>query len=289
MIVLLVAALVLGRNGVLLALLLAGAPRMLLIRPSPNERARDRVRSNGSGGFTVVELVLVIALVAVLVSLTLPTLAGVRSRARETVSLSNLRSHGSAFAMYASDWDDVWPYITDPDATSNSFLIPGEGVVSISYFGVYAYWTLGLYADYYGGDWSSPTFNVPGSETQGPISSYWYGSVFLTRPDYWRTLTRRDDRSQWSPTRVDEVLYPSDKGLLLEQTSRPVAFFNPNAGANAYRRIGLVDASATSISESQLRQPIANGTGITPGAPNGGLVRGMPVLHTVDGVRGRDR
>ncbi len=65
-------------------------------------------------GFTLVELLVVIAIIALLAALLFPVFAQVRGKARATVCLSNLRQAGNAFAMYAQDYDGLYPYAVDP-------------------------------------------------------------------------------------------------------------------------------------------------------------------------------
>lgn len=55
-------------------------------------------------GFTLLELVLVIAIVVVLVALLLPAFAAARKQARMATCTSNLRQLGMAFNMYAADY-----------------------------------------------------------------------------------------------------------------------------------------------------------------------------------------
>lgn len=59
------------------------------------------------GAFTLVELLVVVAVVAVLAGLLLPALARAKARARGTVCLGNLRQVGVACALYRGDHRDL--------------------------------------------------------------------------------------------------------------------------------------------------------------------------------------
>ncbi|HLJ57201.1 MAG TPA: type II secretion system protein [Chthonomonadaceae bacterium] len=65
-------------------------------------------------GFTLVELLVVIGIIALVAAMVFPVLAAVRGKARETACLSNMRQHGLAFGMYAQDYDGYYPYAVDP-------------------------------------------------------------------------------------------------------------------------------------------------------------------------------
>lgn len=92
------------------------------------QRERDAARSltlgarRGSArrarrGFTLIEILVSISVVAVLVSLTLPGLARAREGAKQVQALSNIRTVGSSFAQYTDQ------YKTYP------FLVPGRAPV----------------------------------------------------------------------------------------------------------------------------------------------------------------
>lgn len=61
------------------------------------------------GGFTVVDVLVSIAVIAVLISILMPSLSLVRETTRRLVCASNVRQHGLGLAMYAEDYQGVLP------------------------------------------------------------------------------------------------------------------------------------------------------------------------------------
>ncbi len=64
-------------------------------------------------GFTLIELMMVISILAILASLLFPVFAQAREKARQTSCASNLRQLGMSVAMYAQDYDDRYPIGSD--------------------------------------------------------------------------------------------------------------------------------------------------------------------------------
>jgi prepilin-type N-terminal cleavage/methylation domain-containing protein len=62
------------------------------------------------GGFTLVELLVVIGIIALLISILIPVLGRARDQANRVACLSNIRQIGIAFRMYASENKDWCPW-----------------------------------------------------------------------------------------------------------------------------------------------------------------------------------
>lgn len=77
---------------------------MMRAKLSPGRLATAR-----KPGFTLMELLVVMAIIALLASLLLPALSGAKQRALRTGCVSNLRQVYLAMAMYAQDHDDSMP------------------------------------------------------------------------------------------------------------------------------------------------------------------------------------
>ena len=65
--------------------------------------------------FTLIELLVVVAIIAILVSMLIPSLAKARNSARKAVCTSNLKQTSLRLAMYADDNEDTYPQSKNGD------------------------------------------------------------------------------------------------------------------------------------------------------------------------------
>jgi prepilin-type processing-associated H-X9-DG protein len=61
--------------------------------------------------FTLIELLLVVTIITILAGLFLPSLVGIRNKAKEMGCSSNLKQNGMAMASYAGDYNNFLPFL----------------------------------------------------------------------------------------------------------------------------------------------------------------------------------
>ncbi len=212
------ARVVLARNFILAGLLGAS-----LWAPKSDRKQKVQLRgphSPACRGFTLVESLLVVLLIGVLVGLFSPSLLRVRDSAKEIKSVFNLRSHATVLSMYASDFGDSFPRLTEAGATYNIIRCESAGLaLEIHYFEAYLYWNISLADQYYDGAWNSSAFRTPWDPAGGGLAtSYHTACSFVADPSYFNRMSRKPPPSQLRTVRFSEVIFPNMKGVLTAYT-----------------------------------------------------------------------
>jgi len=196
--------------------------------PSP-----QKGRWGDGEGFSLAELLVVMAAISVLAALLHPLLSKARETARKAVCQSNLRQIGLAFGLYLSDWDEFYPCNGDP----NLWMGRNWRVVIQPYVGGQE-----IESKPFGHEKPlkvrhSEIFLCP-SDTVAPVrwerTSYGYSACFYHRPEDINSLAGAlsgSNCSNWAgiigaisslpcvPQQESSVKFPSRKGLCAEWLS----------------------------------------------------------------------
>ena len=128
------------------------------------------MRRNNRDAFTLMELLVVMAIIAILAALLLPALSLVKSFARSASCKSRLHQMGVALQMYVHEHKNLYPYYLGPAGPSYGEAV-GKGKAATGL----VYWSSKLFP-YYSLNWTNPAFHCPGYS--GKISGqYDPGSV----------------------------------------------------------------------------------------------------------------
>lgn len=238
-------------------------------------------------GFTLVETLLVVALIGILVSLPLPSLGRVKASVQDAVSLSNMRSHAQVLAAYAGDWSDYVPAITHPRATLSVIRGGGE-VYTVPYFHAAYLWNVALADAYYDGQARHRSFEHPGfRQVETTFNSYLLTASYMADPGYWNAQTRLSDGSQLGHSRLSHTVLASQKVVLTEWHPRfGLPLVRSDEHADQLMGFAFADGSAGRSGPDDLLRPYPLGDG---GGQPGFLPIGVYGMHTPDGWRGRDR
>jgi prepilin-type N-terminal cleavage/methylation domain-containing protein len=79
----------------------------------------NRKTKKGESGFTLIELMIVVAIIGILAAIAIPRFAQMLEKAREGSTKGNIGALKSAVSIYYGDWEGVWP--TDLSVVGFSF------------------------------------------------------------------------------------------------------------------------------------------------------------------------
>ncbi len=175
--------------------------------------------------FTIIETLVVIAVLLVLVSLSASALARAREGADRALSLSKLRDLANRFGVYYSEFRDSFPYSTRDTGHPLPFGAVGDAF-SFGHFQIDIHWPLLMpdlmaaahapaapYLAPKATKRNPPNFNRPGSRPLWTTSCYQYGLSFVADPAVWVAGTVPSD-TLLRAVKVHEAVFPARKVLL---------------------------------------------------------------------------
>lgn len=244
-------------------------------------------------GFTLVELLVVMAILAILSALLLPVLAQAREKARQTACASNLRQLAMAFLMYTSDYDGMYP------CSQNSYFWMGRywmpvvdpyvknsqiyGCLSDPRAGQFNYTSFAYSQCFYhtpaqidSGDWDGPFYLADPFPASDPVIP----GVNVTNPVTYQTSTL-------APAAQTEaqVAYPANKVMLLEWTSNHQAPLRRGWDLTGPHNAAFADGHVKLVRMEQLNRS----TGAVAGRTSNGQAIFLRSPHwTQDGLAGKD-
>lgn len=258
--------------------------------------------TNKHHAFSLIELLIAIGIIALLISLALPSLAKARLAARQTQALSNIRNVGATFEQYAGQYQ-TYPFCepgrtltradggtvpVPPGFVAVEWLRPGEVFVNFDPFDMEWMWA-GQMARFMAVENAYPTWVSPGLPTRIPTTaevdapqqiSIRYSNTFIARPELFRPGAV-PDLKLIAPVRPGDVAHPSAKVMLFDGH---VAYISkrPPVRENHY------DAPAAmqfADGHADVRNPLSATKGVANVMRQG---RDFRLHSTPDGVQGRD-
>lgn len=201
---------------------------------------RSQIRTNRVRGASLIEIVVVVAIIGLLAAITIPTLRSARQTSRATACLARIGQCAAVASQYAMDFADQPPVVpASIDRSSGSARLPvravlrgdDKPVVDMEYFGQGRYWSWVVASEHRadvrdltcpGIDqslhdpvvWPGPPLPVIGGQ-QAPPSVYALVDGLLAQPALW-TPGSTADLSKLRLQRWSSAAHPARKAAMFE-------------------------------------------------------------------------
>jgi prepilin-type N-terminal cleavage/methylation domain-containing protein len=238
----------------------------------------------GRRGLTLIEVLVVIAVVGALLAITLPSLRAAFERSKEVSDLANLRSTHQQFYEWGLEHEQRFVNVGPPkDDYITLSAGPGNGFIVSGYFIQSSYWPL-ILANW--GAAGSPTWHPSSVEVPDTPSilgiavpggrfvretKFAYSANMLAQPARWISpACNESDRRRYNAFVLwPHVAYPAEKGMIIDTSDE----------ASSVRATLFVDGSAAMVN---LLEWLGSSMGDCPAEYF------APVEATPYGILGRD-
>ncbi len=250
-------------------------------------------RTNRSDGFSLIDLMVALGVIAVLFGISLPALMNARDQSRELVCLSNLRGVGLSIGHYADEHKGQYPFI-GLGGTSLPTTRDGRGFIRYpDPWSLELGWTVMLFNsspwEEHFASWLCPGAQRDPDKPWLPgdgrlpnghgipsfMSSYNYSHSFVASPEVWSGSATADP-ALLRPVRVSEVKHPANKVMFWDNEMAHLS--NRSPARLDLRPMLFADGHAATMSLVAASAPVLN--------PFTGQARRL--VDTRDGVDGRD-
>lgn len=239
-------------------------------------------------GFTVVELLVVIAVTALLVAMAASAMLGARRGADDVRALSDLRQAYAALDSYAADARGAMPYLGVEGQPTHPLWFAGVTLESSYFWGHATYWASPVVAGGYLAlrevvEWPRWQSEHPAIADRIVASRCYLAHAAYALPGYWAGDAPPDGTAWFRGGRAGETSFPALKGLLIDADSGVFARHRITglvSGVEAM--VCFADGSATrfdALAPESLARQVERPFGALNYAP----------MSTREGMRGRDR
>lgn len=172
--------------------------------------------------FTLIEVLVTIAVIAVLLGILFPALAGARKSARVTRELATTRQVATATTMYTDDFQSVMPFFARAGAPLFPMKVGDYELPDYTaYFQQAHFYPSLLYPNYYGDRASiEDAWLTSRGDPSGTHPNVWGTTFMLTQtafaaPSYFGPFENPQDNALYRAVRTSECAFPSAKILVL--------------------------------------------------------------------------